>query len=647
MKAGKGLHTFLILAVAVLAAAFCAYAAASDSEARRKARYYYSAGALEQARGNEAAAYEYFKRAYEIDPSYEETSYSYGSRRLMIGTDTMQSDRELKRSLEMMREFVDRFPDDEYESLYYGYACGQLDTLEEATRVLERVYARRPESTSTLLQISDAYARNGDLPGAIDALSRYEAVEGKYPSVTLRKISFLLASQDTVGAAEEVDRLVSSDPASATFRIMKGNFYDIVGKPDSSIVYYKQAEALDPESGAAKLALAGYYHEHGDSVAYDNKIYEALLTEDFDLEQKVGLLADYLQKLMTDKHETKRGDYLFSVLHNQYPHEPRVLDLAARFSMAKQNYGDAIEQISYAIDRDPTNKVYWGQLMTYQMVADHPLETLETYERAKAHITPDDNIKLIYTNAASLAKRYDLSIAMFHDMIHEILPEQNPDSLISLRSIRPDITLEELDRLGTLFTMMGDVYHLDKQHEASYRAYDNAITLDPSNAMAKNNYAYFLSTNGGNLNKAEQLSKEVLDGPEGDNPTYIDTFAWIQFLKNDFDKAEEYQKRAVEESDKLEYPSAEIYDHYGDILIKKGDRAGAARAWKRALNIQEENKETAEDSYKETLKKFEKVADAYVAEPVVKPEENADAAPSDGSDSSVSAIPAAVEKVKE
>ncbi len=587
------LGVIFALGAALLACA--AKPAVTTDASRKKARYYYNAGIVEQAQGHEDRAYEYFKKAYGADPGYVEAASAYGTRRLSIGIDTLQSDAEITRSLGMMRSYIDKYPEDLYESQYYGFAAGQLDYPEEAIEILERAYTYHPETTGILIQLSDVYARQGEMDKAVESIDRYEKQEGLQPQVTTRKLSYLLADLDTLGAIREVTRLVDSDPTSAPYRILKGNVFDIIEMPDSALIYYQEAEMIDPESGPAKLALAGYYHQHGDSVAYDNKMYEVLLTEDLDLEQKVDLTAQYLQTLMTDKHETKRGDYLFSVLHNQYPHEPRVLDLAARYSAAKQDFKDAEEQISYALDLDPSNSVYWGQLMTYQAAGGHPEASLDTYSRAKEHITPDRNLRLYYASVAQMAKRYDVAAETFRAMIDSIQPGLEIDSVLTLRDVRPDISMADLDMLSSLITSLGDVYNSAGEHERSYRMYENAITFDSSNSMACNNYAYFLSINGGDLEKALGLSEKAISGADADNPTYLDTYAWINYLMGNYEKAEEVQRKAMEQGENGGYLSAELYDHLGDILVKTGKKEEALEAWRKAVKMQEEAEETGEE----------------------------------------------------
>ena len=161
------------------------YVDAEDS--RDKARYYFTQGSIEAASKNMAQAYEYFKRAYEIDPDYLDAAFSLGSQRLFIQTDTLQSEYELKRSLKMMQDYVDAFPADLYASEMYGYLTTRLDTLEEAIRVYERVYEIMPKETQILVNLSDAYmmARRGS--DAVSALERYEKIEGKSPEISMKK----------------------------------------------------------------------------------------------------------------------------------------------------------------------------------------------------------------------------------------------------------------------------------------------------------------------------------------------------------------------------------------------------------------------------------------------------------------------------
>lgn len=579
--------------------------AGAENSARKKARYYFSAGIEKQAESKEAEAYEYFKKAYQEDPTYVEGAAAYGGRRIYVYNDTLQSDRELDRSLEMVRGYIDRYPGDLFENLFYGYTADQLGHADESLRVLERTYSLHPESSTLLYHISEVYAGKGDWRKSIEALDRFEKQQGHSTALTTRKVSYMLVDGDTLGAIREMREITAANPKDVPFTILQGNLYDIVNLPDSALACFLKAESYDKESGMAKLALASHYLQRGDSAAYDTKMYEVMLTDDLDFDQKVELVAEYLQHLINDNLDRSRGDYLFSVLEGQYPHEPQVLDLAARYSAAKADLDAACEQISYAIDLDPSNVTYWGQLMTYQTSNARPEEALETYERAKAHIIPDRTLKLYYVQVAETAKRYDLGAEMLRSMIAEIQPDLAVDSLLTLKDLRKDITADQLDELSSLLTMLGDNYHLGGENGKAYRMYENALAFDDSNAVAKNNYAYFLCEDGGDLDKALELSRSSLTGFDATNPTYLDTYAWICFLKGNIGEALEYQQKAMDELEQEGgFISADVYTHYGDILAANGDWNRAVEAWKEGLLVREYNLEKGRPEYNELLEKI-------------------------------------------
>ena len=111
-----------IIAVAVLMCACSAALAlkgpAARQDVRDKARYYYLEAVNRQVDGDEAEAYELYKKAYQLDPTYVEAESAYGSRRLTIETDTFQSPEMLMASLAMMRPYIDTYPGDFFEAAY-------------------------------------------------------------------------------------------------------------------------------------------------------------------------------------------------------------------------------------------------------------------------------------------------------------------------------------------------------------------------------------------------------------------------------------------------------------------------------------------------------------------------------------------------
>jgi len=100
-----------------------------------------------------------------------------------------------------------------------------------------------------------------------------------------------------------------------------------------------------------------------------------------------------------------------------------------------------------------------------------------------------------------------------------------------------------------------------------------------------NNYSYFLALSKRDLDKAERMSAQCIR-VEPNNPTYLDTYAWIFFMKGNYILAKIYIQSAI---DKDTTNSAVLVDHYGDILYMTGDKEGALKQWQRAKEMGKES----------------------------------------------------------
>lgn len=578
----------------IIAGGILAPAAGARDRQRGKARYYFLEGLKAKAEGRPSEAYEYFKHASRIDPSFSAALSEMGEMRFSIGVDTLQTRAERINSLNMLKPFVDEFPYDYEESIMYAYTAARLDSINEAIRIYERADSLMPERTATLLRLSDIYFATGQDEKAFKALDRYETIEGKSPQLTLKKITFLINRRDTVAALAEATDLINSNPREAAYLLLKGNLFQLVNRKDSVLSYFQRAEELAPDAGSPKLSLADFYLGEGDTVAYDEKIYEALLAEDFSLEDKAGILSEYLQRLLNDNSDTGRGDYLFSELERLYPHEEILLDLSARYNAAKGDFKTAAEKIGYALDMNSAEPSYWTQKMQYLASAEDYKGVMATYREAEKHIEVSDNLKLMYAIIAQTAEEYDEALDMMAEIMREIVPGLDLSKEIDLHTIPMTTGLAELERLSSHYTSVGDIYHKKGDKESAYRSYRNALEVDPENGMAMNNYAYFLTEDTDDpesLAQAEELSRKSLAGDNKENPTFLDTYAWILYKQGKFDEALIYQRQAVDKSEQEGNVSEELYDHLGDILKATGDKEGAIEAWKKAIEVGGEDKE--------------------------------------------------------
>jgi tetratricopeptide (TPR) repeat protein len=156
---------------------------------------------------------------------------------------------------------------------------------------------------------------------------------------------------------------------------------------------------------------------------------------------------------------------------------------------------------------------------------------------------------------------HDKALGAFQNGIGVITPESNP-AIVS-----------------DFYAVMGDLLHQKGLAREAFEAYDSCLQWKDDNFMCMNNYAYYLSELGQQLDKAEAMSYKTIKA-EPKNATYLDTYAWILFMQQRYSEARIYIDQALQNDADS---SAVITEHAGDIYACSGDTDGAVTLWKQAL----------------------------------------------------------------
>jgi tetratricopeptide (TPR) repeat protein len=157
---------------------------------------------------------------------------------------------------------------------------------------------------------------------------------------------------------------------------------------------------------------------------------------------------------------------------------------------------------------------------------------------------------------------------------------QRTDSVISVcqRALQHVTEESEATVVSDFYAIMGDAYHTKKLMPETYEAYEKSLEYNSNNIMALNNYAYYLSLERRDLDKAEEMSYKTVKA-EPNNATYLDTYAWILFEKANYEQAKIYIDQALQNDEDL---SAEVFEHCGDIYYHTGDTDKALEFWQKA-----------------------------------------------------------------
>lgn len=559
--------TVALCLAAVFAPAFARQTASTSEDNRKKARYIFLEAIAKNSEEDTDASFNLLKLAHETDPENTTISYYYG---FSVVSQNNPTPDELAEGLELMKENTVLRPDDFYENYIYAILCSQLSDYDETIRVIEILLQKYPDKTQMYPVLAKSYAAKGDFRKAVAVTDSLEKAEGRSVSSTIMKVSYLFNTSDTAAIIGAGQQFLGDAPGSAEPNALMGNIYAQLGKADSAFVYYDKALAIDPDYGFVNLQKANLYNSIGDSLNYEREISTVLLNKNIEVDTKIDILSDYIRTYIQQNDSSARVDNMFRTILEQHAHEAKIRSLYSEYLSFKEKYADAAEQLSYALDIDPSDPKNWERLMWLYMYTAQPEKTVRTGEKA-LHYNPE-NIAYyqILGSAYYQLEDYGKSLECY-------------DTLLAKNKAYK--TVDESD----VYTLMAESHHKKGDKEKAYECFEKALALNPGNALALNNYAYFLCTEKPEqLDKAERMSRAAVDAaPE--NSSSLDTYAWIMFLKHDYKTALEYIEKAVE-SRKDNTDDSELWEHYGDILFMLGRPDEAVEKWKKSLKGNPESK---------------------------------------------------------
>jgi tetratricopeptide (TPR) repeat protein len=175
-----------------------------------------------------------------------------------------------------------------------------------------------------------------------------------------------------------------------------------------------------------------------------------------------------------------------------------------------------------------------------------------------------DEMAFYYYQGVAYYKRdsLDQALSAFQNGIGVITEESNPDIV------------------SDFYAVMGDILHQKGLAEEAFAAYDSCLQWKDDNIGCLNNYAYYLSERGEQLDKAEVMSYKTVKA-EPKNSTYLDTYAWILFMQERYSEAKIYIEQALQNLDDS-LNNEVIIEHAGDIYALNEDIDRALDLWRDA-----------------------------------------------------------------
>lgn len=449
-----------------------------------------------------------------------------------------------------------------YNNLLADLYKGNKNYEKSAEQYLFMFEKIKPE-INYLYEAASSYFYNSQFKKAIQTLDKVEKVIGPKEEVIIKKEQVYLQQNKIAKAIKEVERLVKLY-ADIRYKGMLADLYLTNKQDKKALQIYNEILAQDSNNGYASIALSEYYRGKGNSEVAYSYLKKAIGSPDLEIKSKVQILVPFVTPSVGNKAKSQAYE-LVNIYKNAHKAEPTATMLLGDLYMQDKKYAEAREEYRATSKLDGSNFVVWQQILFCGQELNDNQGVLKDCEEALA-LFPSEPL---FYNFKALVNVQEKNYAVAIEA--------------ALQGIEYAVDNEELQ--VQLLSLAGDAAHYAKRPQLVDSVYNIALELQPKNAYALNNYAYFLSLRKTNLNKADSMSYLSLQLDPG-NPSYLDTYGWILYQKKEYAKAKDY----IEQSLKISPNSGDVQEHLGDILYQMGDKEVAKEYWKKA----KENKSTGE-----------------------------------------------------
>lgn len=514
----------------------------------RKFEYYFLEGQRLKISQQPDAAFDMFFRCEEIDSTSAIVSYELADLYLKMGNAVQ--------GLEKIRKVNRLAPDNFWYQYTFANLAQNLNLLSEAEKIYLKLADQHPDKPELNYSLVEIYSQNKEFKKAIAQLDKLEGQMGLTEEISIEKFRLYAVLKDSKHAFAELDKLAHGFPNEIRYRLLLGDMYLENGNPKEAFENYEKASLIEPENGYLASSLANYYEKIGNKEEAENQIRKALLNPKIDLETKNRILASYLSTRLEKPEEAKNIESLFDGLIEMHPQEDSFYQLYGDYLITQKKLPQAKEKLQFAVGLEPTNANSWKSLLNVNLQLMDYKGVVETCSKALEYLPSAAEFYYYQGIGHFLSEEYEPAIASFQNGLKVI----DPKNVVMLSDFNGQI---------------GDVYQRMAKYDECFAAYETALKYNEKNILVLNNYAYNLSLLKRDLGKAEQMSGKTI-AADPNNSTYLDTYAWVYFVQENYVLAKFYIEKALKNGgDKSDV----IVEHYGDILVKGGNVEKGVEQW--------------------------------------------------------------------
>ena len=334
---------------------------------------------------------------------------------------------------------------------------------------------------------------------------------------------------------------------------------------------YEEAKNITDDLNYLNLSLLisqGKYWIESKKTEEFKKIFSCKNPNDI-----VGEFFFLVSNLYSSQDNYEKSNFYLNISNYLNPKFKFNLSLLAENYYINQNYSKTLKILESFDQNDEF--YYWFKLKKEtQIISKRNEDESLKFINLNFKKIKNPSIKIIFdiANFNKNAKKYKEAIKYY-------------DQIISKIDINSQLYAEILYRRGGSYERLGDYVKSDKDLLKS-------LEINPDDAYVLNYLAYSWLEREYKIDLSLKMLEKAY-AKRSNDPYIIDSIGWAYYLTDDYVKAENFLKRAVE----LMPEDPVVNDHYGDILWKLNRKIQARYFWKNVLNLEE-----TEDEMKKNIK---------------------------------------------
>lgn len=445
------------------------------------------------------------------------------------------------------------------------------NNLKEATKYYEKFISNFPGEEHTFFQLGALYLYLQEYDMALYTYQRAEDHFGINEQASVQKQKIYLKQNQLNKAVEEGERLIIAFPGNPKYVIMLAEVLSSNGNAEQAILLMEELVENSNDVPGARLRLANLYRKTKQLDKFEDELNKAFSNDEVPINAKINAVMKYMALL---------PDIRLELLL------PSLCDLIVAVHPDDYN--------AFLLKGDVYSTFLEKQLVDTDKISDYKVKAIQGYS---TYVRFDESKFNVWQNLLNLElQQNEFDSAIIHGQLAlEVFPNQIWLYLVNGVAYSSNEQWENAifyfeeglkratnnnQMLELFYGYLGDNYNHIGNNEKSDQAYDNVLKINPNNELILNNYSYYLSLRGQYLDKAHEMSLKLMR-LNSENLAYLDTYAWVQYKRGNYDEAERVLEKVIANDE----ANAENYDHYGDVLFKLGKEEEAKTQWLKARKL--------------------------------------------------------------